>query len=241
MACWLTQPTSNNDFCDEIDEIMKHDHDHEDVILLDDALSSGTTLELDLDSITDLLEPTSTAPKTSASTVSPMSPPTPSTTTTDYTQPLNIYNMTPTSCTTYPMNNNSQSNTTTSTYSSLGISPQFTTLSIHQHHHPFSPTSQDSNNSSTLLQPFGQSSLLINSKNNLHPPPYIQQQQQQQQQDSSVLGTSYPFELQINNDVKRFRSASMNESATQQHQTKIGTNHCFFYFRFIFICRSAFI
>jgi hypothetical protein len=141
--------------------------------------------------------------------------------------------MTPTS---FPMNNNSQSNTTTSAYSSLGISPQFTTLSIHQHHHPFSPTSQDSNNSSTLLQPFGQSSLLMNSKNNLHPIPYLQsqqQQQQQQQQDSSVLGTSYPFELQINTgplDVKRFRSASMNEGATQQHQTKLGIDSFFSYF-----------
>jgi hypothetical protein len=231
MACWLEQPTSNNDFCDEIDEIMKHEH--EDVILLDDALSSGATLELDLDSISDLLETQSTVPTTSTSTVSPMSPASTKTATTDYTQPLNIYNMPPTSCTTYPMNNNSQSNTTTSAYSSLGISPQFTTLSIHQHHHPFSPTSQDSNNSSTLLQPFGQSSLLINSKNNLHPPPYLQtQQQQQQQQDSSVLGTSYPFELQMNNgplDVKRFRSASMNESATQQHQTKLGTCHFFFF------------
>ena len=133
-------------------------------------------------------------------------------------------------------NKNSQSNTAASAYSSLGISPQFTTLSIHQHHHPFSSTSQDSTNSSTRIQPFGQSSLLINSKNNLHPPPYVQspqqqQQQQQQQQDSSVLGTSYPFELQMNNgplDVKRFRSASMNEGATQQQQTKLGIYHFFF-------------
>jgi hypothetical protein len=223
MACWLEQPTSNNDFCDAIDEIMKHEH--EDVILLGDNLSSGTALELDLDSISDLLEPSSTATKNSASTVSPSSSSS-TTTTTDYTQPLNIYNMTPTSCATYPVNNNSQSNTATSTYSSLGISPQFTTLSINQHHHPFSPTSQDSNNSSTRLHPFGQSSLTINSKNNLHPPPYVQSQQQQ---DSSILGTSYPFELQINNgplDVKRFRSASMNEGATQQQQTKLGKSFC---------------
>jgi hypothetical protein len=220
MACWLQQPTSNNDFCDAIDEIMKHEH--EDVILLDDALSSGTSLELDLDSISDLLEPSSTAPVTSRSTVSPMSSSSSSTTAaTDYTQPLNIYNMTPTSYSLHNNNNNSQSNTSTSAYSSLGISPQFTTLSINQHHHPFSSTSQDLNNSSSLLQPFSRSSLTINSKTNLHPPPYGQSQQQQ---DSSVLGTSYPFELQINNgplDVKRFRSASMNEGATQQQQTKL--------------------
>jgi hypothetical protein len=222
MACWLQQPTSNNDFCDAIDEIMKHEH--EDVILLDDALSSGTSLELDLDSISDLLEPSSTAPVTSTSTVSPSSSSS-TTTTTDYTQPLNIYNMTQTS---YPVNNNSQSNPPTSTYSSLGISPQFTTLSINQHHHPFSPPPQDLNNSSSLLQPFSRSSLTINSKNNLHPPPYVQTQQQ----DSSALGTSYPFELQMNNgplDVKRFRSASMNEGATQQQQTKLGKSYFLFY------------
>jgi len=222
MACWLQQPTSNNDFCDAIDEIMKHEH--EDVILLDDALSSGTPLELDLDSISDLLEPPSTVPVTSTSTVSPMSSPSSSstTTTTDYTQPLNIYNMTPT---TYSGNNNNpQPNPPTSTYSSLGISPQFTTLSINQQHHPFSPPSQELNNSSSLLQPFSRSSLTINSKNNLHPPPYVQTQQQ----DSSVLGTSYPFELQMNNgplDVKRFRSASMNDGATQQQQAKLGKSY----------------
>jgi hypothetical protein len=230
MACWLEQPTSNNDLSDAIDEIMKHEH--EDVILLDDALQSGASLELDLDSISDLLENPSTAPVNSTSNVSSMSPSSSSSTaTTDYnTQPLNIYNMTPTK---YPVNNNnnnnnSQSNTTASAYSSLGISPQFTTLSINQQHHPFSPTSQDSTNSSTLLQPFGRSSLPINSKNNLHPPPYVQQQQQ----DSSILGTSYPFELQVNPgplDVKRFRSASMNEGATQQ-QTKLGKFSFYIFF-----------
>ena len=228
MACWLAQPAANNDFCDEIDEIMKHEH--EDVILLDDPLSSGTNLDLDIDSISDYLDtrpPIGGTAGAGAPTVSPMSPPS----TTDYSQPLNIYAIPPT---TFPMTNNSQSNTTAaaaSAYSSLGISPQFTTLSINPHQHPFSPNSQDSTNPSTHLQPFGQSSLLMNSKTNLRPPPYVQSQQhlqQQQQQDSSVLGTSYPFQVQLNNDaldVKRFRSASMNEGATQQHQTKIGISH----------------
>lgn len=243
MACWLEQPTSNKEFCDAIDEIMKHEH--EDVILLDEALSSGAPLELDLDSISDLLENPSTVPVTSTSTVSPMSPAVSSTasllpqptapTTTDYTEPLNIYNLTPT---TFPINNtntNSLTNTTSSAYSSLGISPQFTTLSINQHHHPFSPPSQDTNNSSTLLHPFGRSSLTMNSKTNLHPPPYVQSQTQQ---DNSVLGTSYPFELQVNNgplDVKRFRSASMNEGATQQQQqAKLGIYLSGFFFRHSF-------
>jgi hypothetical protein len=224
MACWLEQPASNNDFCDAIDDLMKHEH--EDVILLDDALSSGAPLDIDLDSISDLLETPSTAPVVASSTISPMSP---SSSSTDYTRSHNMYDMTPTTCPPYLVNNNSQTNTSASAYSSLGISPKFTTLSINQHHHPFSPTSQDSNSSSTLLQPFGQSPITLNSKNNLHPPPpYVQQQQQQQ--ENSVLGTSYPFELQINNgpsDVKRFRSASMNEGATQQQQARIGT--CFFF------------
>ncbi|CAF2916452.1 unnamed protein product [Rotaria sp. Silwood2] len=213
MACWLEQPTSNKEFCDAIDEIMKHEH--EDVILLDDTLSSGAPLELDLDSISDLLETPSTAPVTTASAVSPISP----SSTTDYSQSTNIYDMTSPPHRSYSVNSNSQSNSTTSAYSALGISPKFTTLSINQHHHPFSPSSQDSNSSSTLLQSFVQSPITINSKSSLHPPPYIQEQQ-----NTSILGTSYPFELQINSglsDVKRFRSSSMNEGATQQHQTKL--------------------
>ena len=229
MACWLVQPTANNDFCDEIDEIMKHEH--EDVILLDDALSSGSNLDLEIDSISDFLDNRPAAPGTAttpavASAVSPMSP----ASTTDYSQPLNIYTIP----TTFPLTNNSQTNTAASAYSSLGISPQFTTLSINPHQHPFSSNSQDTNNGSTHLQPFGQSSLLMNSKNNLRPPPYVQSQQQipqaHQQQDNSVLGTSYPFQLQLNNDaldVKRFRSASMNEGATQQNQTKLGIDLLF--------------
>ncbi|CAF3438331.1 unnamed protein product [Rotaria sp. Silwood1] len=229
MACWLEQPTSNKEFCDAIDEIMKQER--EDVILLDDTLSSGAHLELDLDSISDLLETPSTAPTTTASVVSPISP----SSTTDYSQPTNIYDMTSTSHTSYPINNNnnnnnSQSNSTTSSYSVLGISPKFTTLSINQHHHPFSPSSQDSNSSSALLQSFVQSPVTINSKNSLHPPPYVQEQQ-----NTSILGTSYPFELPINNglsDVKRFRSSSMNEGATQ-HQTKLG--------QYIFIFMSSFL
>lgn len=228
MACWLEQPiTSNKDFCDAIDEIMKHEH--EDVILLDEALSSGAPLELDLDSISDLLDTPATTLTNPASNLSPMSPSTSTPTTisnTDYTQPLNIYNMPPTSCATFPINNNNNNNNnsqsnTASAYSALGISPQFTTLSIHQHQNPFSPPTQDTNNVPTLFSSFGQTPLTINSKNTLHPTSYIGSQQQRQSQDSSILGTSYPFEMPANNgplDVKRFRSASMNEGATQQHQ-----------------------
>ncbi|UJR37935.1 hypothetical protein I4U23_030620 [Adineta vaga] len=211
MACWLPQPTSNKDFCDAIDAIMKPEH--EDVILLDDPLSSATPLDLDLESITDLLDnPTHNVPG-----LSPMSPST--SITNDYTQPLNIYDMTQTS---FSVNNNTNTNSQTNTtapsaYSSLGISPKFTTLSINQQHNPFSPPSQDITNSSALLQPFVQPSLTINSKTNLHPPPFVQHQPL----DNSTLGTSYPFELQVNSgasDVKRFRSASMNDGATQQQQ-----------------------
>ena len=169
MACWLEQPTSNNDFCDAIDEIMKHEH--EDVILLDDALSSGTPLELDLDSISDLLETPSTAPV--ADIINYITNVTIIINNRLYSI-TNMYDMTPTTCHILLIIILNQIHTT-SAYSSLGISPKFTTLSINQHHHPFSPTSQDSNNSSTLLQPFGQSSITLNSKNNLHPPPYVQQ------------------------------------------------------------------
>ncbi|CAF4078799.1 unnamed protein product, partial [Rotaria magnacalcarata] len=209
MECWSEQSTSNADFCNAIDEIMKHEHEGD--ILLDDNLSSEGQLDLDLDSISDLLDTPSPAQGATAAPISPSS-------TTDYPQSNNIY-MTSTSRPTFPVNNNSKSNT--SGYSSLGISPKFTTLSINQHHHPFSPPpSQDSNNASTLLQSFVQGPITINSKNSLHPPPYVQEQQH-----TSVLGTSYPLELQLNSgfsDVKRFRSSSMNEGATQQQQqTKI--------------------
>jgi hypothetical protein len=175
MTIWSDQPSSTNDFCDEIDEIMKHEH--EDVILLNNSLS-GTPLDLDLDSISDLLE----------------NPPS-SSTTSSFTQPLNITDLPSTSTTFTINNNNSQSNTTTtSAYSSLGISPIFTTLSI---------------NNNTFQ----------------HLPPYIQQPKQ----ENSILGRSYPFELQSNtngqSDVKRFRSASMNDGPSrQQQQNKLGKN-----------------
>ena len=180
MADWSNQTSSTNDFCDEIDEIMKHEH--EDVILLDDSLSV-TPLDLDLDSISDLLE----------------NPPS-SSTSSSFTQPLSINDLS--SPFTINNNNNSLSNTaTTSAYSSLGISPKFTTLSLNNN--PF--------------QQFLQS-------NNLHVLPYVQQQQQQ---DNAILGRSYPLELQSNtngpSDVKRFRSASMNDGPSlQQQQTKLG-------------------
>jgi hypothetical protein len=172
------QTSSTNDFCDEIDEIMKHEH--EDVISLDDSLST-TQLDLDLDSISDLLE----NPRSSSST----------TTTSSFNQSLNINDLSPTINNT---NNNSQSSTTTSAYSSLGVSPKFTILSLNNNH----------------FQQFIQS-------NNSHLPPYVQQQ------DNSVLGALRPFELQSNIhgplDVKRFRSASMNDGPSlQQEQNKLG-------------------
>ena len=183
MTDWSEPTSSTNDFCDEIDEIMKHEH--EDVMLLNDSLS-GTPIDLDLDSISDLLE---NPPSTSA--------------TSTFTQPLNITDLP--SPFTINNNNNSQSNTTatTSAYSSLGISPKFTTLSINTN--PF--------------QQFIQST-------NLHLPPYVQQQQNQKK-DNSILGRSYPFELQSNtngqSDVKRFRSASMNDGPSlQQQHNKLG-------------------
>ena len=209
MANWLDHSTSNSDFCDALDEIMKREH--EDVLFFDDPLSSGATSDLNfnLDSIPNLLE---TSSRTSG--VSPLSE-----STTDHTQPCNIYDMASVPYATYPVNNHSQSNTTTPAYSSLSISPKFTALSIDQHHHPFSPSSKDSNNVSTF-QSFAQSPIAINSKNTSHLSPCVQERQ-----NCSILGTSYPLELQIDDtlsDVKRFRSSSMNEGATYQQQTKLG-------------------
>jgi hypothetical protein len=189
MIDWSEQTSSTSDFCDEIDEIMKHEH--EDVILRDESLSVPP-LDLDLDSISDLLE----NPSSSSITTT--------TTTSDFTQPLNINDLSPTS-TTFTVNNNNNNSrstsTTPSTYSSLGISPKFTTLTINNN--PF--------------QQFVQS-------NNVHLPPFVQQQQQ----DNSILGTSFPFALQSNtngpSDVKRFRSASMNDGpSSQQQHNKLGT------------------
>lgn len=214
MVSWFDQSTSNKELCDEIDEIMKQEQ--EDVILLDEALAAGTALDPDLDSFSDLLgNPSSLS--SSAAAVSPMSPSTGNNT--GYTSPRNVYELPPTSCPTYAVNN-SQSKSTTGSYSSLGISPKFTTLSIHQHHHhPYSPPAQETNHSSTLFPKFTPSPVSINSKNNLHPPPYVQQQ------DNTGLGPPYNFDLPMSNgpsDVKRFRSASMNEGATQQQQARIG-------------------
>ncbi|CAF2511533.1 unnamed protein product [Rotaria sp. Silwood2] len=189
MPEWSDQTPSTNVFCDEIDEIMKHEH--EDVILLDDSLYV-TPLDFDIDSISDLLEnPSSTG------------------TTSSYTQPLDINDLstTPTTFTNNNTNNSSQSNTTrTSGYSSSDISPKFITLSLNNNH----------------FKQFVQSS-------NLNPPPYVQQQQQQQ--ENSILGRSYPFEIQSHtngpSDVKRFRSASMNEGPTSQQQHNKFDSHLF--------------
>ena len=179
---WTTDEiSSTNRFCNEIDEIMKHEH--EDVIVLDDSLSIPP-LDLDIDSISDLLEnPSSSSPLI----------------TSNLSQPLNINGLSSPSSTFSTTNNNSQSTpTSTSAYSSLGISPKFTTLSLN--HNPF--------------QQYFQS-------NNLQIPTFVPQQ------DSSVLGTSYPLPPQshtsITPDVKRFRSASMNDGPSlHQQQTKLG-------------------
>lgn len=175
---WPTDEiSSTNNFCNEIDEIMKHEH--EDVIVLDDSLSIPP-LDLDIDSISDLLENPSSSSMTS-----------------NLSQPLNINDLS--SSTFGTTNSNSQSTpTSTSAYSSLGISPKFTTLSLN--HNPF--------------QQYFQS-------NNLQIPTFTPQQ------DNSVLGTSYPQQLQSHTsttpDVKRFRSASMNDGPSlHQQQIKIG-------------------
>ncbi|CAF3395553.1 unnamed protein product [Rotaria socialis] len=178
MTNWSDQTSITNNFCDEIDEIdeiMKHEHD--DAILIDDPLYV-TSIDFDLDSISDLLENQS-SPGTSS-----------------YTQPLNINDL-PTTYTN-ENNNNSLSNTTaTSGHSSSDISPKFITLSI------------DNNR----FQQFTQS-------NNVNLPPSVQQQQ-----ENAILGRSYPFEIQSNtsgpSDVKRFRSASMNDGPTLQQQNKL--------------------
>jgi hypothetical protein len=161
-----TSSTAN--FCDEIDEIMKHEP--EDVISLDDSLS-GTPLDLDLDSISDLLE----NPR--------------STTSTNFTQSLTIHDLSPTTP------KNSLSNTTTSAYSSLDTSPKLPLLNQFQ---IFPPANNPS-----------------------HLPPYIHQH------DNSKFGASRPFEFQSNIngplDVKRFRSASMNDGPSlYPQQTKLG-------------------
>ncbi|UJR08307.1 hypothetical protein I4U23_012578 [Adineta vaga] len=182
MADWTDQISSTNNFCNEIDEMMKHEY--EDVILHDDSLSIAP-LDLDLESISDLLENPSSTPSSSLIT-------------SNFTQPLNINDLP----STFTVNNNNRNKsfsttTTTSTYSSLGISPQFTTLSLNNN--PF--------------QQYFQS-------NNLHLPTFTHQQ------DNSVLGTSYPLQLQTHtngsSDVKRFRSASMNDGpSSQQHKLNL--------------------
>jgi hypothetical protein len=181
MADCTNQASSTNDFCNEIDEIMKHEH--EDAISLDDTLPI-TSLDLDLDSISDLLE----NPRSSSS----------ATTASSFTQSLNVNDLSPTL---NNNNNNSQSNTaTTAAYPSLSLSPKFTILSLNNNH----------------FQQFNQ-------PNNSHLPLHVQQQA------NTILSASRSFELQSNtngpSDVKRFRSASMNDgpSLQQQQQNKIGT------------------
>jgi hypothetical protein len=179
MASWSDPlSTITGDICDEIDAIMKHEH--EDVILLDHSLPV-TPLNFDFDSLSDLLE-------------------NPSSSNTSYTQPWTINEHLSSSDNLLTTTNNSQSNTTTSAYSSLGISPKFTTLSIHP-----------------------ASSLSLS----YVPTKTIQLAKCPAEQEASVLATSYPFPLvmktmssaSLSSDVKRFRSASMNESSTICQQT----------------------
>lgn len=165
------QTSSTNDFCDEIDEIMKHEQ--EDDISLDNPLSVNP-LDLDLDSISDLLE----NPQSSS----------------NFTNTLNLNNISPTTL----QNTNTNLPTITRT-TSLGIGPKFTVLSLNHNQFP------------QIMQ-----------SNNSHLPSYIQSQ------DNSTLNTSRPFDLSNNTngslDVKRFRSASMNDgpSLLQQHHNKLG-------------------
>ncbi len=156
------QTSSTANFCDEIDEIMKHEP--EDAVSLDDSLS-GTPLDLDLDSISELLE-------------------NPRSTSTNFTQSLTITDLSPT----IPSSNT----TTVSAYSSLGTSPKLRLLNQF-------PSFPPSNNNSNL-------------------PPYIHQH------DNSKFGASRPFEFQTSpSDVKRFRSASMNDGPSlYPQQTKLG-------------------
>lgn len=186
MTDWSDPLPTTNVFCDEIDEIMKQEH--EDVVLIDDSLYP-TPLDFDLDSMSDLL-PNQSSPATSC-----------------FTQPLNITDLTPTSGMFNNNNSHSIGTTGTSGYSSSDISPKFITLTIDNNH----------------LQQFIQS-------NNLSISSIVQQQQQQQQseqQENDMLGRSYPFERQNNMneslDVKRFRSASMNEGPMLQQQPKLGS------------------
>ncbi|CAF4646696.1 unnamed protein product, partial [Rotaria magnacalcarata] len=77
------------------------------------------------------------------------------------------------------------------------ISPKFITLTI------------DNNRFQQFIQ-----------SNNVNLPPYVQQQE-----ENAIFGRSYPFEIQSNtsgpSNVKRFRSASMNDRPTLQQQNKL--------------------
>ena len=218
MACWLDQASSNTELCDAIDEIMKRDQD----VLLDSTLASGESLDIPIESFTDLLDDPSSLSVDNELDMSPLSPSC-ATNAHDYSSSQNPFEMPIKSHSTFPMIN-SQANSAASNYSTLGISPQFTTLSIHQHQSPYSSSvTQENNHSFNFQAKFPPSSMPVNSKTNLHPPPYTQQQ-------NNLFGGSYGFDSSINNgqsDVKRFRSASMNEGATQQ-QTRIGTSSILF-------------
>lgn len=213
MACWLDQASSNTELCDAIDEIMKQEHED---IILDQSFSSGDPLDISLDRFPGNLEPNTP--------VSPLSSIL-STTTNDYSSSNNIFDAPTKPYSIFPINN-SQNNTAAASYSALGISPQFTSLSIHSQRNPYPPPTQDNKHSMKFPPQFVPSSMAGNSKTILHPPPYSQQQN-----DTRVTG-SYGFDLGVNlgeSDVKRFRSASMNEGATYQ-QTRQGTNSEIFCF-----------
>lgn len=204
MASWLDPTPSNNELCDEIDEIMKQEP--EVVDLLGPPLPTSGPMDLNLDTFADLLENPAALSGTGA-----MSPISPASSSTDYSQPHSNYEFSPNN--NYGVNNSS-STSVTSPFSGLGIGPKFNTLSINQHHHPFSPPSKENHHTPSFLTTFPPSAQSLPNKTNLHPPHFLQQQQQQPDNRSS-----YPFGLTMNNDqadVKRFRSASMNEGATQQ-------------------------
>lgn len=212
MASWLDSAPSSSELCDEmneIDEIMKQEPGVDDI--LGGNLSAGP-MDLNLDTFGDLLDNPPVASGTGA--VSPISP---ASSSTDYSQPVSNYEYSPKGA--FGMNNTS-SNPARSPFSGLGIAPKFNTLSINSIHHPFSPPSKENNHSSPFLPAFTPSPPSVHTKSNLHPQLYVQPQTQQQLDNR----TSYPFGLAMSSDpsdVKRFRSASMNEGATQQ-QTRTG-------------------
>lgn len=161
MNFWAQPFPSNNSVANEFDGMSKQEH--EDVILFDHSFPV-TSFDFGLDLMSDLLN------SNEQSEPVPM---------TNLTEPLNIDDRFSSSF------QQSHPNQNSSVYSSLGISPQFTGLSIHH-----SEALPSTNQQTTLVPNYSQ----------------------------SILATSYPLPIQsfplIPPDIKRFRSASMNDGPT---------------------------